>query len=391
MSDPERLRRWRLVLGADAANEGMALGAQADREMDAALEALYGRRSNSGGSSGTRQGNLGASAPNVARWLGDIRRYFPSSVVRVLQKDAIERLKLTQMLLEPELLEAIVPDVHLATTLISLKDAMPTETRATARMVVAQVVRELQQRLAHALRQAISGSLNRASRTRRPRLAEMDWTRTIRANLRHYQPAYRTIVPETRIGYGKHRQALHDVILCVDQSGSMASSVVYAGVFGAVMASLPSLSTRFIAFDTAVVDLTESLTDPIDLLFGVQLGGGTDIHRALRYCQRLIQRPTQTTLVLISDLYEGGNFNEMIRCAAELVELGVQMVALLALSDEGAPSYNSAVATHLAGLGVPSFACTPDQFPALMAAALSRRDLGEWAAAEGIVTSRASG
>jgi Mg-chelatase subunit ChlD len=385
MSDSERLRRWRLVLGGDACNQKeMGLTDGTDRAIDAALAALYGEQSGQ-----ARKGGLGASAPNVARWLGDIRRYFPTSVVRMLQKDALERLNLTQMLLEPELLQSVVPDVHLATALISLKDVLPNETRETARSVVAQVVRELEARLALAMQQAVKGSLSRAARTRRPRLAEMDWTRTIRANLRHYQPEYRTIVPETRIGYAKRRRALQDVILCVDQSGSMASSVVYAGVFGAVMASLPSLGTRFVAFDTAVVDLTETLSEPIDLLFGVQLGGGTDIQRALRYCQSLISRPLQTTLVLISDLYEGGSAVGMIQCAAELVEAGVQLIALLALSDDGAPSYDHRVAAQLAALGVPCFACTPDQFPALMAAALSRADLSAWAASEGIVTARA--
>jgi Mg-chelatase subunit ChlD len=385
MSDSERLRRWRLVLGGDACKQKeMGLTDGTDRAIDAALAALYGEQSGQ-----ARKGGLGASAPSVARWLGDIRRYFPTSVVRVLQKDALERLNLTQMLLEPELLQSVVPDVHLATALISLKDVLPNETRETARSVVAQVVRELEARLALAMQQAVKGSLSRAARTRRPRLAEMDWTRTIRANLRHYQPEYRTIVPETRIGYAKRRRALQDVILCVDQSGSMASSVVYAGVFGAVMASLPSLGTRFVAFDTAVVDLTETLSEPIDLLFGVQLGGGTDIQRALRYCQSLISRPLQTTLVLISDLYEGGSAAGMIQCAAELVEAGVQLIALLALSDDGAPSYDHRVAAQLAALGVPCFACTPDQFPALMAAALSRADLSAWAASEGIVTARA--
>lgn len=385
MSDTERLRRWRLVLGGDACDgTAMGLNSASDRAIDAALAALYGE-----GGAQSRQGGLGASAPSVARWLGDIRRYFPASVVRVLQKDALERLNLKQMLLEPELLQSAVPDVHLASTLISLKDVLPSETRATARSVVAQVVRELEARLALSMQQAVAGSLSRTARTRRPRLAEMDWTRTIRANLRHYQPEYRTIVPETRIGYAKRRRALQDVILCVDQSGSMASSVVYAGVFGAVMASLPSLSTRFVAFDTAVVDLTETLNEPVDLLFGVQLGGGTDIHRALRYCQSLISRPPQTTLVLISDLYEGGSLAGMMQCAAELVEASVQLIALLALSDDGAPSYDHRAAAQLAALGVPCFACTPDKFPALMAAALSRADLSAWAASEGIVTARA--
>ena len=227
----ERLRRWRLVLGSGQADGvGMELTG-VDRAIDQALEALY---------DSDRSGGLGSSAPSVARWLGDIRTYFPKSVVRVMQRDALERLNLRQMLLEPELLEAVEADVHLVSTLLSLKSVLPGKTKETARIVVRRVVEDLERRLAAPTRQAIQGSLNRAARNRRPRYSEMDWHRTIRANLKHYQPEYRTIIPETRIGYGRKRSLLREIILCVDQSGSMAASVVLAGVFGAVLASLPA-------------------------------------------------------------------------------------------------------------------------------------------------------
>ena len=183
-------------------------------------------------------------------------------------------------------------------------------------MVVRRVVDELERRLANPLRQAVLGSLNRASRNRRPRHNEIDWNRTIRANLQHYQPEYKTIIPETRIGYGRKRQALREIVLCVDQSGSMATSVVYAGIFGAVLASLPAVKTRVVVFDTAVVDLTDELHDPVELLFGTQLGGGTDIHRALTYCQGLIRQPSDTILVLISDLFEGATARDAQACSA---------------------------------------------------------------------------
>lgn len=376
----ERVRRWRLVLGGDKADgTGYTLSGD-DAGMDGALAALY---------DSDRQGGLGSSSPNVARWLGDIHTYFPHSVVQVMQKDALERLDLKQLLAEPELLEQLEPDVHLAATLLSLKNILPGKTRDTARKVVRKVVEDLERRLAEPLRQAVRGSLDRASRTQRPRHHEIDWARTIRANLRHYQPQYRTIIPQKRIGYARRKgSALRHVILCVDQSGSMASSVVYAGIFGAVLASLRAIRTRVVVFDTAVVDLTDMLDDPVDLLFGVQLGGGTDINRALAYCQTLVERPHDTILVLISDLYEGGPKDEMVRRAKVLVDSGVTMVALLALNDQGAPSYDHAMAARLAELGVPSFACTPDLFPDLMAAAIQRQDLGAWAAMEGIAVAR---
>jgi Mg-chelatase subunit ChlD len=376
----EHLRRWRLILGGGAADgtgvelEGAALN------IDRALQALY---------DGERGAGLGGSAPSVARWLGDIRTYFPSSVVQVLQRDALERLDLRRMLLEPELLSSVTPDVHLAGTLLSLKNVLPERAKATARTVVQRVVDDLTRRLSAPTRQAITGSLNRATRNHRPRHNEIDWHRTIRANLRHYQPQYRTIIPERRIGYGRRRNALRDIILCVDQSGSMAESVVYSGVFGAVLASLPAVATRMVVFDTAVVDLTAELHDPVDLLFGVQLGGGTDINQALAYCQTLVRRPQETILVLISDLYEGGNQADMLRRAAELTAQGVQVIALLALSDSGTPAYHHPNAAAFAALGAPVFACTPDRFPELMAAAINRHDLTLWAARQGIITARA--
>jgi len=383
----ERARRWRLVLGSDAESSAGVSLTGTDAGMDNALQALYNPDPAGGGARGDgRRGGLGSSAPSVARWLGDIRTYFPSSVVRVMQRDALERLDLRRMLLEPEMLEAVEPDVHLVSTLIALKSVIPNKTRDTARLVVRRVVEQLQRRLANATRQAVTGALNRSARSTRPRYAEMDWHRTIRANLKHYQPAYRTIIPETRIGFGRKRSSLRDIILCVDQSGSMAASVVYSSVFGAVLASLPAVSTRFVVFDTAVVDLTDTLDDPVELLFGTQLGGGTDINRALAYCESVVRRPSETILVLISDLYEGGVREDLLKRAASLAASGVRIVALLALSDQGSPAFDHANAAALAELGIPAFACTPDLFPDLMAAAISRQDLGQWASLRGIAT-----
>lgn len=383
----DRLRRWRLVLGHEAEASCGALGGVA-REMDQALTALYDAHGPGGLQSRDRRGGRGGSAPGVARWLGDIRRYFPSSVVQVMQRDALVRLDMRDMLLQPEMLNAVQPDVHLVAQLMALSQVIPAGTKDTARLVVRRVVDELMKRLEEPLRSAVSGALDRSQRNRRPRLAEIDWHRTIRANLRHWQPEHRTVVPQTLIGYGrKARRPQREVVLCIDQSGSMANSVVYASIFGAVMASLPAVATRLVVFDTAVVDMTEQLDDPVELLFGVQLGGGTDINGAVGYCQSIIREPRNTILVLISDLYEGGVEAGLLSRARELVESGVQFVTLLALSDEGAPAYDRQLAAKLAALGVPSFACTPDAFPGLMAAAIRRDDVGAWAAAQGLATS----
>uniref|UniRef100_A0AAU2W3E9 VWA domain-containing protein n=1 Tax=Streptomyces sp. NBC_00008 TaxID=2903610 RepID=A0AAU2W3E9_9ACTN len=375
-----------MVLGADSAEStGHTLTAR-DAAMDGALTALYesgGRQPGGRGGSG-RSAGLGASAPSVARWLGDIRTYFPSSVVQVMQRDAIDRLGLSALLLEPEMLEAVEADVHLVGTLLSLNKVMPETTKETARAVVRKVVEKLESRLTTRTRTALTGALDRSAKVTRPRHHDIDWNRTIRANLKNYltlpgedgAAGTGTVVPERLIGYGRGAQSVRkDVILCVDQSGSMAASVVYASVFGAVLASMRALRTRLVVFDTAVVDLTDQLDDPVDVLFGTQLGGGTDINRALAYCQSRITRPADTVVVLISDLYEGGIRDEMLKRVAAMKASGVRFVTLLALSDEGAPAYDRDHAAALAALGAPAFACTPDLFPEVMAAAIEKRPL----------------
>jgi Mg-chelatase subunit ChlD len=382
-----RLKRWRLLLGGDEADgTGATLDARS-LAMDKAMAMLY----EGGAGAGERRAGLGASAPTAARWLGDIREYFPSSVVRIMQKDAIDRLGMQRLLLEPEMLDAVQPDIHLVTTLMSLSGVIPQKAKATAREIVRRVVEDLKRRLDAPMRTAVYGALKRSTRTRRPRHSEIDWNRTIRANLRHYQAEYKTVVPESRIGYGRKRSQLRTIIVCIDQSGSMGQSVVYSGVFGAVLASIPAIRSHVVTFDTSVVDLTEKMSDPVDVLMGVQLGGGTDINRALAYCQSLITRPRDTIFVLVTDLFEGGNNAEMLKRAASIAGSGVRMVTLLALGDSGAPSFDEKNAAAMAGFGVPSFACTPDKFPELMAAAINGTDIAQWAAAAGMTTQRARG
>jgi Mg-chelatase subunit ChlD len=392
----ETLKRWRLILGGEEADgTGVTLHDQ-EALMDRALAALYEFERKGKfdyGDPANRSGGSGASQPGVARWLGDIRNCFPQSVVQVMQNDALKQEPLkNKLMLEPEILEQAHADVHLVATLMELGKLIPSKTRDTARRVVQKVVDELIGKLAQHTTQAITGALNRAVQNRRPRYNEIDWHTTIRKNLRHYQAEYRTIVPEVRYGFGrKTKRSLKDVVLCLDQSGSMGSSVVYSGIFGSVMASLPAIKTQMVVFDTTVADLTEDLRDPVDLLFGVQLGGGTDIHKALTYCQQIITKPNDTILVLITDLYEGGDQAGMRRRMDELVASGVQLITLLALNDDGAPSFDAGNARFLAGLGVPVFACTPDQFPELMAAAISRQDLNQWAGDRDIVLKGAKG
>ena len=382
----DRDRRWRLALGG----EDDAL-TEPDQRLSGALTALYGEGD---GEDKKRRGGLGGSAPNVARWMSDIREYFPAPVVQIVQKDAFDRLGLQRMLLEPEFLAAVEADINLVANLISLRNVMPEKTKDTARQVIAKVVAELMERLERKTAEALRGAVDKSHRTSRPRFSDIDWPRTIRANLQHYQAEHQTIVPERLIGFMRKQRRLVDldeVVLCVDQSGSMASSVVYASIFAAVMASLPVVKTRLVCFDTVILDLTEDLADPVEVLFGVQLGGGTDINQAVAYCADRIERPGKAHLVLITDLYEGGDAAAMLGRLARLVAMGVNLIVLLALSDLGRPAYDADLAAKVAALGAPVFACTPDQFPDLMAAALRRQDLHAWAARQDIKLVRADG
>lgn len=387
----ERGRRWRLVLGNEQASQDSqggqgnsegendpqdGLSAQ-DRQMDQALDTLYGE---------SQDGDLSDSAPDIARWLGDIRGYFPDAVVRIMQRDALQRFKLRRVLDEPELLAQIEPDVSLIADILALRKVMPQKTKDTARTVVRQVVQDLKEKLTYPMEQAIKGSLNRATRTRRPRFKEINWSRTIYRNLKHYQPQYKTVVPEVLEGYGRKRSSLRDIIICLDTSGSMATSVVYGSIYASVLASIPAVTTKLILFDTSVVDVSDQLHDPVEMIFGMRLGGGTNIDRAIGYCQGQISRPSETVLVLITDLFEGGSKENLVKRMAGLVGDGVQVVTLLALNDKGTPRFNRHLAQQFVDLGIPSFACTPKLFPDLMSAVLEKRDLRYWAAAKGIVT-----
>lgn len=365
--------RWRLILGETGAHdEAPELSGDA-KGWDETLSLLYNESKGRG---------LNDSSPMVHRWLGDIRRYFPSPVVQLLQRDALERLGLRRMLLEPELLDLVEPNAHLIATLISLSKVIPDQSRESARILVRRYTDELLRRLRVPMVQKIRGSLYRLRQTRRPKPFEIDWSRTIRANLRHYQPEWKTIIPHQLLGRRRSSRQLKQLILLADQSGSMATSVVHAGILGSVLASIPSLDTRLIAFDTQVVDLSTYLSDPVDLLFATQLGGGTHIAQALAYARTLIGAPRHCVLVLLSDLMEGAPPEQMLAHLSAIHESGVTVVGLLSLNDDGAPAYDHHMAAELAAMHIPVFACTPDRFPDLMAAALGQRDLQAFAAGE---------
>ena len=377
----DRYTRWRLVLGREAdqglckmAGRGCLLSGD-EANLDEALAQIYGGAAPQP-AGGKRGAGLGSSAPRLAQWLGDIRGYFAQDVVAVIQRDAIERKGLKQLLFEPETLGQVTPNIEMVGTLLSLKNMIPDRAKEAAREVVRAVVEEIMKRLRGAVEQAVRGALDRSRHSPMRSLPNMDWLRTIRRNLKNYDRNLKVVIPESFYFYARqHRRKEWNVIVALDQSGSMADSVVYGSVMGAIFASMPALETHMIAFDTEVVDLSEKCHDPVDMLFGIQLGGGTDINRAVAYCQGLVHDPRKTLLFLITDLFEGGNGRELVRRMDDLRAAGVRSVCLLALSDSGVPSHDERLAARFAELGVPSFGCTPNMLPPLLEGAIKGQDL----------------
>jgi hypothetical protein len=397
MPDPEQLARWRLILGQDAQEDlarlspaGCSLSAE-QREMDEALEALYeggsdqeiGRDEWESSAEGAAHGSArGRSLPRVARWLDQIRNFFPKDVVVLLQQDAIERRGMKELLFEPEILAKVEPSVDLAAAVLELKNLVPEKAKAAARDLVRRVVEELKRRLETRFAQAIRGSIDRSEHSPLRSLPNLDWSRTIRRNLKHYDAALGTIIPqEIAFFRRRHRQNEWNVIIAMDQSGSMATSLIYGGIMGAILASMPAVETHVVAFNHQdVVDLTEHCADPVDLLFGVQLGGAEDYWKATSYCERFIHTPAKTLYVLIADLHDTSpNENRFVKKMEFLLEGGLRAVTLLAISDQGQPSYNADLAGKLSRLGMPCFGCTPDRLPDLLAAVLKGQDLHQFA------------
>jgi hypothetical protein len=378
MTETPNITRWRLILGSDAHSLSDVTLTEQESIMDAALAAIYdGTGAGTGGGNSGKQGGKGRSMPNLAKWLTDVRTFFPQDVVSVIQSDAIERKGLTKLLFEPETLKNIKPDISMVGTLMSLKGQIPEKSKETARQLVREVVNEIMKRMEQDLRRAVTGALNRQVHSPISNFSATDWKRTINRNLKNYDTETKRLIPEKFYFFERsQKQKNWTVILDIDQSGSMADSIIYSSVMGSIFASMPALDTHVVAFDTEVTDLTELCrNDPVDMLFGIQLGGGTDINKSVAYCQELIENPRKTMFILISDLYEGGVRKGLLRRLSEMHGEGIKVITLLALSDGGKPDYDVSLAKEISKLGIACFACTPDRLPELVEAALKGLDL----------------
>lgn len=381
MDEKAHIQRWRLILGNESQSRfdrmgGSSLTKEQDL-MDQALAAIYNRREaggfgNDGGAG--RGGGNGPSNPQITKWLGDVRSLFDKELVTVIQGDAMTRCGLKQLLFEPELLENLEPDVNLASTILMLKEQIPKRSKDSVRVFIKKIVEEINKLLEQDIRRAVTASINRRKHSPIPSAAAMDYKMTISRNLKNYNKELGTIVPEHFYFFDRTSTTAANkwtVILDIDQSGSMGESVIYSSIVSCILASMSSLNTRIVAFDTNIVDLTEKSDDPVDLLFGFQLGGGTNIEQSIAYCQQFMENPSKTLFFLISDLEEGGNRAAMLRRLEEMKESGVNVICLLALAEGGKPYYDAQMAQKIASMSIPCFACNPQMLPALLERALN--------------------
>lgn len=368
-----KLKRWRLLLGKDSEeafnnciDDGYNIKLD-DEEllMAEALDAIYDK-SNHELENGKSAGR-GYSAPKISRWLGDIRKVFNKDIVKVIQNDAIERKGMKELLLEPEVLSEMTPDINLACTLLTLKNQVPERSKESVRNYIEAIVDDINKRINNDVQKAVTAAVNKKNHVRRGTASSLDFNYTIRRNLKNYNKDLKTIIPENLYFFDhKNKSNGWNIILDIDQSGSMGESILYSTVVGCILAKMSSISTRVVAFDTNIVDLTEKYDDPVDMLFGIQLGGGTDIYKSVRYCEQYIEDPKKTILFLVSDLEEWGNHGALINKMRYLKESGVTVICLLAISDDGEPYYNKDLANKFAGFGIPSFACSPNLLPELL-------------------------
>jgi Mg-chelatase subunit ChlD len=364
------LARWRLVLGeaADGAL-GNSLDAQG-RAMDAALEWLYGREGDLAERDVRgRQGGLGPSSLTVPDWINEVHTLFPQETIERLERDAVERYKIDEVVTRADVLSRVEPNETLLRAVLRTKHLMNPEVLAVARRIVEKVVRDLMEKLSKEVRQTFSGVLDRRRRSPLKVARNFDFRRTLRENLDRYSPTERKVAIEHASFFSRTRKYTErwQVILLVDQSGSMTSSVIHSAVTAACLWGLPGIQTHLVAFDTAVVDLTREVSDPVELLMKVQLGGGTDIQKAVAYGAGLIESPRRSIVVLITDFYEGGGPELLVRRVKELCAQGTKVLGLAALEPDATPNYDRDLARQLVDVGAHVGAMTPGQLAAWIA------------------------
>lgn len=367
MSDIDQ--RWRLILGRYAEPRLPIASSQAAK--DQALGFLYDRlyqdrdlreSAPTGPDDRERSAGLQDSAPHLVQWLDTVRELFPNEVAEELTAEAVDRFGLTQLLTDPQALERVEPNLDVLQLLLSLKSSIPSESLSAVRRLIASVVDELTERLRTELEAVLSGRVNPQSRTRRP-TGVIDAVRTIEENLGTWDPERQRLLIEN-VTFFRRSQIRYpwEIILCIDQSGSMLGSVIHSAVLAGILSALPSVSVKVVVFDTSVVDLSHLSDDPVEMLMSVQLGGGTDIDQAMRYCEQIVSNPSRTIVALITDFCEGGSVQSLVGSVARLNEAGVTLMGLAALDEDATPAHDHHTAARVVEAGMPVAAMTPKSF-----------------------------
>src|SRR5215475_81180 len=361
------LPRWRLVLGRFAEKQLPGTLSPREGRMEAALDFLYSREYKGRGVRDRPQagspGSLDPSQLNVPTWLSEVRDLFPKDVVEVIEKHALNRYGLTELVTDKETLEKLEPNEELLKTLLTFRGQLKGEVLQTARRIIRQVVEEIKRRLETEVRRALSGRLNRFRHSPQKAAQNFDWRGTIRRNLKYYDSKRRQIVLQDPRFFARNTRLLPwQVILCVDQSGSMANSVIHSAVMAGILAGLPMVRVKIVVFDTSIVDLSEHVDDPVEILMSVQLGGGTNIGQAMQYCEQLVEDPHRTIVVLVSDFCEGAAPRSLLSSCQRFREGGVRLLGLAALDENANPSYDAHMAEALAAQGMDIAALTPKHF-----------------------------
>jgi Mg-chelatase subunit ChlD len=373
----EAERRWRLILGR-LSDQALASGGlcAADLNRQNALDYLYNREYAKRGtvlSTSGKFGGTGSSMPNVLDWLKTLPELFPDAVCELIRQDALDRYELSEILTDPNTLKSIEPNERMLASLLLLKGKMSADVLAQLKLLIRKIIDDIMQRLRPVVENTFTGRRNRFRNSNMKVANNFDWQRTISKNLRHFDPeSGKLIVNRLYFNSRIKKQLPWDVILCVDQSGSMAGSVIYAAVMAGILSGLPGVNVRLVVFDTEVVDLTHYVADPVELLMTVQLGGGTDIGKALAYCEKQINNPHRTVLALVSDFYEGGSERLMLGVVKRMAESRITLLGLAALADDGSPDFDRATAEKLARCGMQVGAMSPEKFAAWLAEAIDR-------------------
>ncbi|HZN36348.1 MAG TPA: VWA domain-containing protein [Pirellulaceae bacterium] len=372
MPDPHTLARWRLVLGKAAESHGISLEGQAEAQRIEQLVGFLfepgGEGQESGGRSSDRSAGRGPSQLTVPSWVDAVNELFPQQSKEVMQKELVRRRGIAELMEKPELLEKIEPNLELVKTLLTHRELLNPKTRILARKIIDKVVQELKRKMQVQVEQAITGAIRKDRHSPRKVFRNLDLKTTLRRNLQHFDSASGKLHVDRLFFFAAERKKKPwHVIVVVDQSGSMLESAIFSAVMASIFAELPAVRTSLVLFDTQVVDLSDKVGQPVDVLLSIQLGGGTDITQALIYASELVRQPQRTIVVLITDFYEGRAESDLVAQTRQMADSGLRMIGLGALGYDARPSYNKATAGKLRKVGMDILVCTPEKLAECMA------------------------